>query len=97
MSTDTTTPKNTPASGMPTSGHWLEVDGKIKSQYATSDAALKIGLELKRKFPNLQVNVFDAKEYARTLVELPEDLKKQTEAAGDDAAPVTRKSKTAGV
>ena len=93
MSTDMTTPKNTPARGVPTSGYWLEVDGKLKSQFATSDAASKAGSELKQRFPNLQVNVFDAKEYSRTLVELFGDLEiKPTEAPGDNPATVTRKS-----
>ena len=33
---------------------------------------MKAGLELKTKYPQIQVKVYDAKERTRTLVELPE-------------------------
>jgi hypothetical protein len=33
---------------------------------------MKAGLELKKKYPYIQVRVCDAKERTRTLVELPE-------------------------
>lgn len=50
----------------------LEIDGKYKTEYQTSEDALKAGLELKKKFPFLQVYVYGAKERTRTLVSLPE-------------------------
>jgi hypothetical protein len=50
----------------------LEIDGKFKSDYKTSEDALKAGLELKKKFPFIQVIVYAAKERTRTLVTLPE-------------------------
>ena len=50
----------------------LEVDGKYKTEYQTSEDALKAGLELKKKFPYIQVYVYGAKERTRTLVSLPE-------------------------
>jgi hypothetical protein len=56
---------------LPMEGFGLAVDGKIKSQYASSEAALKAGLAIKRSFPKVQVTVFDATERTRTLVELP--------------------------
>jgi hypothetical protein len=52
-------------------GYVLEVYGKFKSEYESSEAALKAGLELKKKYPHIQVRVYDAKERTRTLVELP--------------------------
>ena len=52
----------------------LEIEGKFKSEYETSDAAMKAGLELKKKFPYIQVVVYGAKERTRTLVALPEWL-----------------------
>jgi hypothetical protein len=64
-------PKNLRANTVPTDGFGLEVDGKMKSQHASSDAAFKAGLELKNKFPLIQVKVFDAKAQTRTIVELP--------------------------
>jgi len=56
---------------LPVEGFGLAVDGKIKSQYASSEAALKAGLAIKQNFPKVQVTVFDAIEGTRTLVELP--------------------------
>ncbi len=64
-------PKNLRAKAIPTEGYGLEVDGKMKSQHDSSDAAFKAGLALKKKFPVVQVKVFAAKEQTRTIVELP--------------------------
>jgi hypothetical protein len=69
---DTTRPKNPSANTIPSQGYVLEVDGKFKSEFQTSEAAIKSALELKKKYPQIQVNVYDAKEHARTLVELTE-------------------------
>ena len=71
-SSSTTRPKNPSANVLPTEGYVLEVDGKFKSEYESSEAAMKAGLELKKKYPHIQVRVYDAKERTRTLVELPE-------------------------
>ena len=71
-SDDTKRPKNPPANVLPSEGYVLEIDGKFKSKYETSAAAMKSGLELKKKYPQIQVNVYDAKGHARTLVELTE-------------------------
>jgi hypothetical protein len=67
-----TRPKNPSANLLPTEGYVLEVDGKYKTEYQTSEDALKAGLELKKKFPYIQVYVYGAKERTRTLVSLPE-------------------------
>ena len=55
---------------LPIDGYGLAVDGKIKSQHVTSEAALKAGLEIKRNFPVVQVMVFDAAAGTRTPVQL---------------------------
>ena len=68
----TTRPKNTSVNARPTEGYILEVDGKFKSEYESSAAAMKVGLELKKKYPQIQVKVYDAKERTRTPVELSE-------------------------
>jgi len=70
----TTRPKNPPANLRPTEGYILEVDGKFKSKYEKPEAALKVGLELKKKYPHIQVKVYDAKERTWTPVELSEWL-----------------------
>jgi hypothetical protein len=67
-----TRPKNRSANLVPIEGYILEIDGKFKSEYQTSDDAMKAGLELKKKFPHVQVKVYDAKELTYTLVFLPE-------------------------
>jgi hypothetical protein len=67
-----TKPKNPSANLMPTEGYVLEVDGKYKTEYKTSEDAMKAGLELKKRFPHIQVRVYDAKERTYTLVSLPE-------------------------
>ena len=72
-----TRPKNPSANLRPTVGYILEVDGKFKSDYETSAAAMKAGLELKKKYPQIQVIVYDAKERTRTLVELSEQSAKK--------------------
>lgn len=64
-------PKNLKANALPTEGYGLEVDGRVKSQYDTVEAAASAGLELKRKYPFIQIMVFDAKARTRTVVELP--------------------------
>ena len=69
-SNGTTRPKNPSANVRPTEGYVLEIDGKFKSQYETSDEAMKAGLELKKKFPHVQVKLYDAKARARTPVVL---------------------------
>ena len=64
----TTRPKNLSANVIPTEGYVLEIDGKFKSEYETSDVAMKAGLELKKKYPHILVVIYDAKKRTRTLV-----------------------------
>ena len=77
----TTRPKNTPANLRPTEGYILEVDGKFKSEYESSAAAMKVGLKLKTRYPHIQIKVYDAKEKTRTPVELSEQSEKKAESA----------------
>ncbi len=62
-------PRNIPANTAPINGFSLEVDAKTKSQHPTLEAAMTAGAELKRKFPVLQVTIYDAEAKLRTLVE----------------------------
>ena len=64
-----TRPRNIRPNASPTEGFSLEVDGKIKSQHPTPEAAMAIATELKRKFPVLQVTIYDAVTKTRTPVE----------------------------
>jgi hypothetical protein len=72
MENGATRPKNLSANRIPSEGYVLEIDGKFKLGFETSELAMKSALELKKKYPQIQVNVYDAKEHARTLVELTE-------------------------
>ena len=65
-----TRPKNPPSNVLPTDGYVLEVDGKFKTEFESSEAAMKAGLELKTRYPQIQVKVYNARERTRTLVEL---------------------------
>ena len=70
------TQMSTPASiskdsvGLPTNGYALIVDGQTKKDFDTRDRALNSARELKARFPNLQVKVFDAENKQRETVEL---------------------------
>jgi hypothetical protein len=65
-----TRPKNPPANVLPSKGYVLEIDGKFKSEYGALDAAMKAALELKKKYPHIQINIYGAKERTRTRVVL---------------------------
>jgi hypothetical protein len=69
-SNGSTRPKNPSANILPTEDYVLEIDGKFKSQYETLAEATKAGLELKQKYPQIQVKVYDATARTRTPVEL---------------------------
>jgi hypothetical protein len=64
-------PRNTPPNKFPIEGFSVEVDGKMKSQYATEAAAVKAGSELKGRFPVLQVKIYDAAAKSYSLIEAP--------------------------
>ena len=54
---------------LPVEGFSLVVDGKLKNHYASSEPALKQALELKTKFPALQIMVRDNATGIRTSIE----------------------------
>jgi hypothetical protein len=45
---------------LPTSGYALIVDGQAKREFKTQDSANQAAKDLKGRFPNLQVKVYDA-------------------------------------
>jgi len=51
-----------------TEGFGLEVDGRMKTVFATLEAAQKRARELKAEYPMLQIKVYDAAE--KKLLEL---------------------------
>jgi hypothetical protein len=50
---------------LPTSGYALEVDGRLKAEFTTRDGARAGGEELKKRFPMLQIRIYDAQTHAR--------------------------------
>jgi hypothetical protein len=55
---------------MPASGYALEVDGRLKAEFATKDGAWAGGQELKKRFPMLGVRIYDAQTRTREEVQL---------------------------
>jgi hypothetical protein len=64
---------------LPAEGYIVELGGKFDSEYGTFMAAVKAGLELKNKYSQAQVKVYDANERTRSPAELSEPS--ETEAA----------------
>ena len=54
-----------------TEQYFVAVDRQLKSGYGTYEAAEKAARETKKRFPNLQVTVFDAKGQHHTAIEQP--------------------------
>lgn len=54
----------------PTSGYVLVVDGQMKGEFKTHDAAHARAKSLKRRFPALQVRIFDAQQKRFERIEL---------------------------
>jgi hypothetical protein len=57
---------------LPKVSYTLEVDGRLKSEHQTQEAALAAALELKQKFPHIRVAIVDPKGPKRIAVELPQ-------------------------
>ena len=60
MSTPTPVSLCRVGTSLPSNGFALVVDGRAKADFKTHDQALKAALELKGRFPMLQVKVYDA-------------------------------------
>jgi hypothetical protein len=48
------------SSELPKTGFALEVDGRIKTEFDTREGADRGAIELKRRFPMLQIRIYDA-------------------------------------
>ena len=58
------------ARDLPASGYALEVDGRLKAEFATRDGAKTGAEELKKRFPMLKIRIYDAQTKTREEVEL---------------------------
>ena len=54
-----------------TEQYYVAVDRQLKSGFGTHEAAEKAAKEIKKKYPNPQVTVFDAKTRSHTAIEQP--------------------------
>ena len=50
---------------LPKTGYALEIDGRIKTEFSTKEGAERGAVELKRRFPTLQIRVYDAETQSR--------------------------------
>jgi hypothetical protein len=78
----------------------VAVDRQLKSGHETYDAAEKAALGIKKRYPKLQVTVFDAKERRHTLIEQPKlargsNNNRRAEQATDNAVERRRDPATA--
>jgi len=55
---------------LPTSGYALIVDGQAKREFKTRDSANQAAKDLKGRFPNLQVKIYDAESKRVEQIEL---------------------------
>ena len=63
-------PLSKAGTGLPTNGYALIVDGQTKREFDTQDRAMKAAMELKGRFPMLQVKVYDAETKQSETIEL---------------------------
>jgi hypothetical protein len=54
---------------LPSTGFALEIDGRIKTEFDTREGAESGAVVLKRRFPDLQVRVYDASTKSRHEVQ----------------------------
>ena len=57
---------------LPALGYALEVDGRLKAEFATRDGAEMGAVELKKRFPMLRIKIYDAQTKTREEVLLRE-------------------------
>jgi hypothetical protein len=54
---------------LPSTGFALEIDGRIKTEFDTREGAESGAIALKRRFPDLQVRIYDARSKSRHEVQ----------------------------
>jgi hypothetical protein len=54
---------------LPSTGFALEIDGRIKTEFDTREGAESGAIALKRRFPDLQVRIYDASTKSRHEVQ----------------------------
>jgi hypothetical protein len=54
-----------------TERYLLQIDRQTKRSFKTADAARSAALEIKSRFPILQVSIYDSVSRSRTMVDVP--------------------------
>ena len=54
-----------------TERYQLQIDRQTKRSFKTSEAARSAALEIKSRFPSLQVSIYDGVTKSRTMVDIP--------------------------
>ena len=49
--------------------YYVAVDRQLRSEFGTYEAAEKAAKEIRKRYPNLQLTVFDAKKRSHTVIE----------------------------
>jgi hypothetical protein len=57
----------------PRNGYILEVDGRMKDQFESESDARSKAIQLKARFPMLQIKIYDAVEKTRTVIATDDD------------------------
>jgi hypothetical protein len=60
-----------------TERYLLQIDGQTKRSFKTAEAARSMALEIKGRFPALQVSIYDNVMKSRTLIEVPNRARQQ--------------------
>ena len=59
---------------LPKSGFALEIDGRLKTEFSTKEGAEHGAIELKRRFPMLQIRIYDAAAQSRHDLPVSSDV-----------------------
>jgi len=70
----------------PKSGFIVEIDGRLKNRFESESDAMAEALQLKTRFPMLQVKIYDAVEKTRTMVSLDDPGDTGHTASADEIA-----------
>ncbi len=70
----------------PRSGFIIEVDGRLKNRFDNESDAMAEAVQLKTRFPMIQVKIYDAVEKTRAVVSLDDPLGAGTAASADENA-----------
>jgi hypothetical protein len=62
---------NTRHGGLSSNKYYVAVDRQLTSGFGTYEAAEKAAKEIKKRYPNPQVTVFDSKKVSHSVIEQP--------------------------